>query len=256
LHETYQEAATHLGLFADDNEASYELQEAVHSLRTPQQVRVLFVHLLVNDCVPTPLHIWEEFSLHFARDFILQNENIVNISTNLALHEPSKYLEEYSKTLLDYGLPQPVSHLREVEHELLRWGSDPHDLSARADYLIQRLATEQRVIYDEILLSITNEQPLLMFVDEKAGRGKTFMINAICNKVHALGKIVLPTATAAFVTQLYPGGRTTHSAFKVKVIGLSWNLAMLTFCIEVPVNDKNEMLRSPITYDDARGELI
>jgi hypothetical protein len=66
-----------------------------------------------------PLRIWEEFSLHFARDFTLQNENIVDIGTNLALHELSRYLEEYGKTLLDYGLPQPVSHLREVEHELL-----------------------------------------------------------------------------------------------------------------------------------------
>jgi RecG-like helicase len=149
-----------------------------------------------------------------------------------------------------------VSHLCEVEHELLQWGSDPHNLSARADYVVQRLATEQRVIYDEILFAITNEHPLLMFVDGKAGCGKTFMINVICNKVRALGKIILLTATAAFAAQLYPGGRTTHSAFKVKVIGLSQNLAMLTFCIEVPVNDKNEMLRLPITYDDARGELI
>jgi hypothetical protein len=52
---TFQEAATELSLFANEQEAEYALMEAIQSLKTPQQLCLLFVHLLVNDCVPTPL---------------------------------------------------------------------------------------------------------------------------------------------------------------------------------------------------------
>ena len=56
-----------------------------------------------------------------------------------------------------------------------------------------------------------------MFVDGKAGRGKTFLVNTLCAWVRAEGRIALPTATSAFAAQLYPGGRTTHSTFGVCV---------------------------------------
>jgi hypothetical protein len=72
-----------------------------------------------------------------------------------------------------------------------------------------------------------------------------------------MGRIVIPTATSAFAAQLYPGGRTTHSAFKVS------NNCFNTRCrtdhfnyIKVPVNNKNEMLESPIDPADPRGELL
>ena len=59
--------------------------------------------------------------------------------------------------------------------------------------------------------------PLLMFIDGKAGQGKTFLVCAIIDRIRSMGQIALPTATAAFAAQLYPGGQTTHSAFKVNI---------------------------------------
>ncbi|PCH43540.1 hypothetical protein WOLCODRAFT_34112, partial [Wolfiporia cocos MD-104 SS10] len=73
---------------------------------------------------------------------------------------------------------------------------------------------EQRKVYTEILDAVERRQPLCAFVDGKAGRGKTFLVNALCNELRSRGRIVLPTATTGFASQLYPGGRTTHSAFK------------------------------------------
>lgn len=60
-HPSFQAAATELGLFADSNEAKYAILEGIQSLRTPRELRVLFVHLLVNECVTAPLTIWEHF---------------------------------------------------------------------------------------------------------------------------------------------------------------------------------------------------
>jgi hypothetical protein len=68
---TFQEAATELGLFANEKESEYALTEAIQSLKTPWQLHLLFVHLLVNDCVPTPLAHWENFQESFALDYTL-----------------------------------------------------------------------------------------------------------------------------------------------------------------------------------------
>ncbi|TFK58041.1 hypothetical protein BDN72DRAFT_917494, partial [Pluteus cervinus] len=50
-----------------------------------------------------------------------------------------------------------------------------------------------------------------------AGRGKTTLINAVCTWTRIRHEIALATATSAFAAQLYPGGTTTHSMFKVRI---------------------------------------
>ncbi|KAJ7792781.1 hypothetical protein B0H13DRAFT_1675688 [Mycena leptocephala] len=77
---------------------------------------------------------------------------------------------------------------------------------------------EQLSIYTEILSAIIQNRPLCAFVDGKAGWGKTTPVIALCDKVKCMGRVVIPTTTAAFAAQLYPGGQTTYSAFKVSLI--------------------------------------
>ncbi len=54
-YSTYQEAAPALGIFADNQEAPYCMSEAIANIKTPQQLRILFVHLLINECIPAPI---------------------------------------------------------------------------------------------------------------------------------------------------------------------------------------------------------
>ena len=216
IYETFQEAAVALGLFADHNEAQYAIHEAIHTtLATPRQLRLLFVHLLVNDCVLTPIDLWANYKEYMARDFTLQLGLNIDLALNRALEDLGKCLEEYGKSLAFYGLPEPTTFSAEINHELERWGRDPVGLSNRAHTAVDRMTHEQRFIYEQIMTSVMTEQSHIAFVDGKAGRGKTFLVNAICDKIRSLGRIVIPTATAAFAAQLYPGGRTTHSVFKV-----------------------------------------
>ena len=215
-YATFQEAATELGLFANEKESEYALMEAIQTLKTPRQLRLLFVHLLVNDCVPTPLAHWETFQENFALDFTLQNHNALEIGMDHALQEIGQSLEEYGKTLGDYGLPEPMSYGREVEHEYAKWSADCEGLSLHADNAVKSFNPEQRLIYDLIITAVIEDQPLCIFIDGKAGTGKTYLVQTICNKIRSLARIVLPTATSAFAAQHYPGGRTTHSAFKVR----------------------------------------
>ena len=254
---SFQEAARELGLFADRNEATYAMLEAIQNLRTPRELRVLFVHLLVNECVDAPLTLWDIVQEHLAYDFILKNNNTADLGINLALDDISHLLEEYGKRLSNFGLPEATIHTREVQHELLRWSAVANQLQMRAEVTIRIFNADQLAIYAQILSAITDNRPLCIFIDGKAGRGKTTLVNALCDKLRSMGRIVIPTATSAFAAQLYPGGRTTHSAFKVS------NIRFIARCrtdhfnyIKVPVNNKNEMLESPIDPSDPRGELL
>jgi chromosomal replication initiation ATPase DnaA len=88
-------------------------------------------------------------------------------------------------------------------------------LSAQANTAIMQFNDEKWAIYNDVISSLAEDRSLHIFVDGKAGTGKTHLLNVICNKVRSLGRIVLPTVAAAFATQHYAGGRMTHSAFKV-----------------------------------------
>ena len=210
---TFQEAAIAAGLFADQNEAEYTIREAIQALHTPRQLRFLFVILLTNDSVPSPVYIWSTFRTQFCLDYALQLGS--EVGENHALLEIQRNLDEHGKTLGQFGLPDVISFTAEVEHELIRWNSGVDGLAARAAASLAILNTGQREIFDEVMDAIQGNRPLTLFIDGKAGRGKTFLINTICEHIRALGLIAIPTATAAFAAQLYPGGRTTHSAFKV-----------------------------------------
>ncbi|KIJ41590.1 hypothetical protein M422DRAFT_106663, partial [Sphaerobolus stellatus SS14] len=74
---------------------------------------------------------------------------------------------------------------------------------------------EQLEIFSSIMMAIEQGTSLCLFIDGKAGRGKTFLIQSIINEVRSRGQIAIATATSAFAALMYSGGRTTHSAFKV-----------------------------------------
>ena len=173
------------------------------------------MHLLVNDHVASPITVWNTFQDALAHDFILKHDN-VNLGVNDALQELDSALGEHGKSLTHYGLPQPAFHSREVEVELEKWEGQLDVLAARSATAVSKLNQEQYGIYKEIMDAVTHKRSLCAFVDGKAGRGKTFLVNTICSKLRSEGHIVLPTATSAFAAQLYPGGKTTHSVFKVR----------------------------------------
>lgn len=214
-HPCYQDAANALGLFASMNEGQLAIHEAITSLVTPCQLRVLFVHLLVNDCISSPRAIWESYHTSLAQDFILRHNNAVTPGTNDALDHLDHLLEEYGANLDTYGLPQPSIHSSEVTHELERWEPLRASLTTRAAEMSSNFNVEQRHIFDLILQAVHSGQPHVAFIDGPAGRGKTFLVNTLCAQLRAEGRIVLATATSGYAAQLYPGGRTTHSTFKV-----------------------------------------
>jgi len=216
VHPSFQAACVALGLFVDQNEAQVCMQEAVDTLRTPYQMRILFTHLLTNSCIGTPLQFWNEFQLKISEDFILEAGGDVERGCDDALKQLGSFLQGHGKHLTDYGLPQPLTRDNEVEWELRRWLSWAGMLRQQVDIGLLVFNSEQRHIFLRVQHAISNNEPLLLFVDGKAGCGKTFLVNTLCAWVRSIGRITLPTATSAFAAQLYPGGRTAHSTFGVR----------------------------------------
>ena len=93
--------------------------------------------------------------------------------------------------------------------------SQADSLVTRAHDAIDRFKPRQQAIYLKVQHLWESHNTLCFFIDGKAGCGKTTLINTICDILQSQGKIVLAIATSTFAAQLYAGGRTTDSTFKV-----------------------------------------
>jgi ATP-dependent DNA helicase PIF1 len=57
----------------------------------------------------------------------------------------------------------------------------------------------------------------VFFVDGPGGTGKTFLYKIILARVCSEGLIEIATATSGIAASILPGGRTTHSRFKIPI---------------------------------------
>ena len=104
------------------------------------------------------------------------------------------------------GVPREIFEEASIEH-------NPDDVS-----LAYNLNIEQKAAYDEIMSAIENPMGGLFFVDGPGGTGKTFLYKALLAKVCSQGKLAVATATSGVAASILPGGRTTHSRFKIPLM--------------------------------------
>jgi hypothetical protein len=81
--------------------------------------------------------------------------------------------------------------------------------------LSDSLNTDQRAAYDEIMSAVDGDEGGVFFVDRPGGTGKTFLYRALLAMVRGQKKIVVATVASGVVASIMPGGRTTHSRFKI-----------------------------------------
>ena len=171
--------------------------------------------MLVNECIEAPVEFWEQFKAQISYDYFLEARGNTFVAETRSLESLNRHLEEYGKDMNDFGITFLRPSEGEVYHELAKW--HPFLASMEEEALRAKLSmtSEQLALYEDIIFSVENNHSKYVFLDGKAGTGKTFAIRAICSYLRSRQKIVVATATSAFAAQLYDGGRTTHSAFKV-----------------------------------------
>ncbi|GJU75430.1 DNA helicase [Tanacetum coccineum] len=196
VYKTYRAACEALGLLGDDKEWLTALEEASFS-STPNELRNLFVQILIFCEVASPLRLWNAYWEQMSDDIPRTT---------------------YSKTLKDFGLPLLSPHLLEElrNKELMEEKSyNRLELAKEVEILAPKLNTAQKQIYDQVIGAATKGQQELIFVYGHGGTGKTFLWKVLISALRSQGKIVLAVASSSIASLLLPAGRTAHSRFKL-----------------------------------------
>ena len=228
--DTFQEMCEYLGLLDGNQEWESVLEEAANSSSSPQ-LRSLYVIILMF-CEPSnPLSLFEKFWELWCDDF-----NHKATKRGIALDFEQKRtmllldlqlrLQSFEKDLGHFGLPEPsqeeqarVEIITNNEPVIIREEKDfdVDDLKKQAEEVRQKLTKAQKEVYDTIMNAVKDEKQLLLFVDARAGCGKTFVSNGVLDDTRSLepeGCVALAMATTGIAANLLHMGRTFHSRMK------------------------------------------
>ncbi|XP_074346633.1 uncharacterized protein LOC141685431 [Apium graveolens] len=216
-YRTLKDACRHYGLLDDDNEWHEVLSDAAKS-GFPDQIRRLFVHIIVNCQVTDIRHLWNEHWKNMIDDIILGRRDR---SGGLQSILNEKQLECYALAEHFKQLPiPPRSYLQTGLHNLVidETSYNMSEMAAEFDKLFPKCYPKQLLIYNAVLQSVKDNAGGLFFAYRCGGCGKTFLWKTLIYKLRSMGLIVLPVAYSGKVATLMPGGRTAHSRFKIPII--------------------------------------
>jgi hypothetical protein len=226
-HDTFQLACAALGLLEDDGEWEQCLQEA-SVFASGRQLRSLYV-TIIRDCQPLyPANLWEQFKVHLCDDLrhMLGQRNFPDPTQeqiwDFGLFLIQSLLLQSNKRLSDIaGMPVVQGNWEPfVERNRFIAEQLSYDVEAQARESTASLAAmneEQRSAYDAVLASVHSDNRKLFFLQGPAGTGKTFTYKALCYALRAQSKIVLCVASSGIAALLLPGGRTSHSCFRIPI---------------------------------------
>ena len=241
VYPTFKAACVALRLLEDDGEWIAMFSDA-REFMTGYALRQLFAMALQYTTITNPLQIWETFAESFGDDLShqLQTGRVVippggermevGLIPDYSLYHIQLHLNEYGKSLEEFGLPGPVLDWRDrsagVERNALIREEQEYDVEQEGGLSVtmqERLNEEQAACFQQIVAAVesynsNSEQQHVnnaFFLHGPAGTGKTFLYNCLCSYLRAQGKIVLCVASSGIAAQLLPGGRTAHSRFKI-----------------------------------------
>ncbi|CAB4418715.1 unnamed protein product [Rhizophagus irregularis] len=228
---TFKEACILLNLLEDDTEWDICLHEA-SQIKTGQQLRHLFVMILLY-CQPTaPETLWKNHKLALCEDILyqytqnVQYNNVNNIIEYRALNQLNQYLLLNGKSLKDFpNMHLLLENLPDINEEIddlsqLIQEERSYNIPQLENILqnnVPLLNTEQYTIYNTVIQAVEQNSSEYFFVDGPGGTGKTFLYNTISAKVRSHGEIALPVASSGIAALLINGGRTAHSRFKIPI---------------------------------------
>lgn len=230
LCPSFRDACLQRGLLDDDGEWRLCLREACE-MQTGSRLRDLFATILYH-CNPTrPERLWNEFRIYICDDLrhALRTLGLDNPSEDdiydYGLFLLNKALRPFACVLADF----PPMPLPQRDWEALRGNAlilehlnfDPNHERTLAEQLVAQLNDEQRLAYDDIMDSIRNKRGRFFFINGPGGTGKTYVYRAICHSVRADGGIILCVASSGIAALLLPGGRTSHSMFRIPIDNLT-----------------------------------
>lgn len=135
-----------------------------------------------------------------------------------ALYVIADILQGRGFTLAQVGLPCPITVPSEIQSELDWFADRLPELRAASRARRLQFNSEQAAVYEALIATCQSNEPQPpIFLDGKAGRGKTFLVECLTWRLRSRQEIVLITGTTALSVIGYDRGRTAHSAFGIPV---------------------------------------
>ncbi|XP_076929192.1 uncharacterized protein LOC143593449 [Bidens hawaiensis] len=226
-YPNYMLACKALGLLGDDVEWVASIREASH-WKLGNKLRELFVSILLFCTVSDQKKLFYDCLPYLSEDVpynqrtLLQNEDVVFTNEevlNYTLVEIGKILFDYNKCLSDFSNLPKIDH-RFINRRLNRLIADECTYNMEEertifDNLHHGLNPQQMEVFDYVLHSVDSGTGGVVFVFGSGGTGKTYLWKTLISCIRARGQIVLSVVSSGIASLLLPGGRTTHSLFKI-----------------------------------------
>jgi len=219
-YTTYQEAAVASGIVKDHDEIYTCFEEAAHFQDTsPAELRTLF-YISTLQGFPTLKIINEERFRNILYDDFLHNYSPVNhrAAWNDLLCDLSRRFESDGKSMMEYGLPEPVVMKTELEIERNKY--DKETQQQLYNKLCEEVpnTSEQQEIFDDIVDAVTAKESKIYYVQGQAGSGKSTLAKKIMAYCRSKGMLCAGCASTGLAATIYDGFETAHSLFKFPVI--------------------------------------
>ncbi|XP_076918648.1 uncharacterized protein LOC143579149 [Bidens hawaiensis] len=215
-YPTIRRAALEIGLIENDDCLSQCLTEA-SLFQFPKALRGLFATILIF-CKPGDVRkLWNDHFDSLSEDYRLHCENIHRVQ-DMVLVDIRGFLQSMGTSINQFDLPKITEDVN-LQYAMHREVQDEYRIVVEHEHLSARdsLNFDQKVVYYEIMTHVDNDRPGLFFIDGPGGTGKTFVYKALLAQVRSRGIIALATTSSGAAANNMPGGRTTHSRFKIPI---------------------------------------
>lgn len=255
-HATFREGALALGLLDSDDYLETTLTEAT-TYQMPIPLRRLFATILVYCSPSNPKALWEKFKHHLIEDFANTDHQVQNFYA-IALHQINEFLVGLGRSLHEFNIVADLHYLPLFEYVPTEMQYE-HNIAVLDQDLkaTEQLNTRQIIAFRAITDVVYNSKRNIFFVDGAAGTGKTFLYQAILANIRAQGHIAIAVATSGVAASLLPGGRTTHSRFKIPLdldmkktckVSKQSGLAKLLLATKLILWDEISMARNTVVH--------
>ncbi|UYV66800.1 hypothetical protein LAZ67_4002883, partial [Cordylochernes scorpioides] len=220
-YETFRETCAALGLMENDNHWFFTMDEAV-LCQAPTRVRQLYAILISTCTISNPQQLWITYRDEMAND-ILHRYQLLDSSiryNDLIYNETLCNIEDRvvsicGKKLQELGLGAPRRNVVTNSDILRELAYDTAELEDNVASMMPKLLPEQRRVFDAVLARINLSQPIIIFLGEPGGIGKTFPLNLLFAMVRKEQNITIAVASSGTAATLLAGGRTAHSVLKL-----------------------------------------
>ncbi|XP_029152436.1 uncharacterized protein [Arachis hypogaea] len=216
-YSSFKQSAQHRGLLESDSSIRSCLVEA-SILRMPCALRKLFATILIF-CEPTDVRsLWDEFLSCMVDDYASTSTTTCNGLTNHLLRDLNDILLQHGKHIAQYDLSALTSD-NDNDNFMPRIIQEEMSIEVPQEDLcsIERLNHDQSTAFRCIMNTVDQRESGVFFIDGPGGVGKTFLYRAIIADLRRKGHILLVTASSGIAATLLPGGRTSHSRFKIPI---------------------------------------